>query len=132
MYLPPYFAEARPAELHRIIREHPLGMLVTHTVAGLDASHLPFVLDPDRGPCGTLLAHIARANELATEVADGAPVLVVFRGAAAASSCRSRCCSASMTPSMSRPSRFWLSLRLPMRLVSSTSSPITPRSICSM
>jgi len=81
MYLPPYFAEARPAELHRIIREHPLGMLVTHTAAGLDASHLPFVLDPGRGPCGTLQAHIARANELATAVPDGAPVLVVFRGA---------------------------------------------------
>ncbi len=80
MYLPQHFAETRLEELHRIIREHPLGMLVAHTASGLDANHLPFELDPARGACGTLQGHIARANPLATEVADGAEVLVVFRG----------------------------------------------------
>jgi transcriptional regulator len=81
VYLPEHFAETRLEELHRIMREHPLGMLVTHTAAGLDANHLPFELDPDRGSCGTLQGHIARANPLWREVADGAGVLVVFRGA---------------------------------------------------
>ena len=81
MYLPPMFAETDPAEIHRILRAHPLGTLVTHGPNGLDASHLPFLLDAQRGPQGTLLAHVARANALWREVRDGDPVLVVFRGA---------------------------------------------------
>ena len=30
MYVPAHFAETRPEELARIIREYPLGVLVTH------------------------------------------------------------------------------------------------------
>ncbi|HKJ95809.1 MAG TPA: FMN-binding negative transcriptional regulator [Gammaproteobacteria bacterium] len=62
MYLPSHFSETRPEELHRLIREHPLGLFVTHTCGGLDANHLPFLPDVDRRPLGTLLAHVARAN----------------------------------------------------------------------
>ena len=80
MYLPQHFAEPRVDELHRIIREHPLGMLVTTGPAGLDANHIPFEFDAERGPHGTLLAHVARANPLCTEFAAGADVMVVFRG----------------------------------------------------
>ena len=80
MYLPPHFAETRPEELHRIIREHPLGVLVTQSGSGLDANHIPFEFDPDQGPQGTLLAHIARANPLWTDCPAGAEVMVVFRG----------------------------------------------------
>jgi transcriptional regulator len=80
MYLPEHFAEVRLEELHRIVREHPLGMLVTHGVSGLDANHLPFELTADRGAHGTLQAHVARANPLWKEIADGTEVLVVFRG----------------------------------------------------
>lgn len=80
MYLPELFAESRPEELHRIIREHPLGMLVTHTAAGLEANHLPFVMDTSRGASGPLLGHVARANPIWQEVRNGDPVLVVFRG----------------------------------------------------
>lgn len=81
MYLPDHFAETRLEEVHRIIREHPLGMLVTHAASGLDANHLPFELVPDRGAHGTLQAHIARANPLWKEVCERSEVLVVFRGA---------------------------------------------------
>jgi transcriptional regulator len=81
MYLPEPFAESQISELQRIVREHPLGVLVTHTRNGLDANHIPFELDDTRGACGTLLAHIARANPLWGEVENGAQVLVIFRGA---------------------------------------------------
>ena len=81
MYLPDHFAETRIEELHRIIREHPLGVLVTQAASGLDANHLPFELIPDRGAYGTLQGHIARANPLREDLADGSEVLVVFRGA---------------------------------------------------
>ncbi|HSI48788.1 MAG TPA: FMN-binding negative transcriptional regulator [Ideonella sp.] len=80
MYLPPHFAEPQLDTLHRIVRDNALGMLVTHTGAGLDANHLPFLLDADEGPAGVLRAHVARANPVWREVAEGAPVMVVFRG----------------------------------------------------
>jgi transcriptional regulator len=82
MYIPPHFSVAHPEQLHRIIREHPLGALVTHGPAGLDADHLPFEFDPAAGPLGTLTAHVARANPL-WQQAPGAEVMVIFRGAQA-------------------------------------------------
>lgn len=81
MYIPDHFAENRPEELHRIIREHPLGILVTHTDAGLDANHIPFELDAEVGPHGLLSAHVARANPIWQSCSTGTPVMVVFRGA---------------------------------------------------
>jgi transcriptional regulator len=80
MYLPSHFIEPRVEELHRIIRENPLGTLVTHSARGLDANHIPFMLDPASGSKGSLQAHVARANPLWTEFAQGADVMVVFRG----------------------------------------------------
>lgn len=80
MYIPSQFAETRPEELHRIVQANPLGMLVTHGAAGLDANHVPFLLDTSAGEPGVLLAHVARANPVWREIADGAEVMVVFRG----------------------------------------------------
>jgi len=78
MYVPPHFDEPRTEVLHDLIRQHPLGALVTHGAGGLDANHLPFELLPGQGALGTLSAHVARANPLWQEVADGDEVLVVF------------------------------------------------------
>ena len=80
MYIPEHFAETRPEELVRIIHAHPLGVLVTSGEAGLDADHIPFEFDPDEGEHGVLTAHVARANPLWQRCAQGAKVLVVFRG----------------------------------------------------
>lgn len=82
MYIPSPYAEARRDALHRLIQEHPLGLLVHQGPAGLDANHLPFLLAPgEAGQADRLLAHVARANPVWRELADGAEVLVVFRGA---------------------------------------------------
>ena len=83
MYIPAHFAVTDPATLHRIIREHPLGVLVTHGEHGADADHIPFELDPSNGPLGTLTAHVARANPLWQRCPTGTPVMVIFRGAEA-------------------------------------------------
>lgn len=83
MYLPSHFAVTDPEDLHRIIRSHPLGVLVTHGADGLDADHIPFELDHSAGPLGTLRAHVARANPLWQRCESGAPVMVIFRGAEA-------------------------------------------------
>lgn len=78
MYLPAHFEENRPEELHRLIREHPLGILVTGHDGLLDANHLPFELELS-GEKPLLRAHVARNNPVWRE-ADGEEVLVIFRG----------------------------------------------------
>lgn len=83
MYIQSHFAVTEPALLHNIIRDYPLGMLVTQVGSGLDADHLPFEFDPDAGPLGTLKAHVARHNTVWQRCSNGPPVLVVFRGAEA-------------------------------------------------
>ena len=79
MYLPNHFDEQRPEVLQRLIHDAPLGLLVTHGSAGLQANSVPFLLDADAGPHGTLRAHVARANPLWRE-GDGREALVVFQG----------------------------------------------------
>lgn len=81
MYLPEHFAELRPEQLHALIAANPLGALITAGAGGLDANHLPFELDPSVGTHGRLTAHVARANPLWNEVAEGDDVLVIFRAA---------------------------------------------------
>jgi transcriptional regulator len=80
MYIPSHFAITDPEALRRIIREHPLGTLVTHGQDGLDADHVPFEFDPAVGPLGTLTAHVARANPLWQRCPSGMPAMVIFHG----------------------------------------------------
>jgi transcriptional regulator len=80
MYIPRHFAEERPEVLHRLIEAYPFGTLVTLTADGLDANHLPFELDPEPEPLGTLRGHVARGNPVWRSVARDAEVLVVFQG----------------------------------------------------
>ena len=81
MYVPAHFDESRTEALHDFIKQHPFGMLVTHAASGLDVNHIPFELDPGQGGQGGLTAHVARANPVWRNVADGDEVLVVFRAA---------------------------------------------------
>ena len=83
MHIPPHFAQTQPEHLHRIMRTHPLGVLVTSGPGGPDADHIPFEFDPATGPLGTLLAHVARANPLWQRCPSGTAVMVIFRGAEA-------------------------------------------------
>ena len=78
MYIPAHFAQTDTAELHQLITAHPFGVLVSRTAGGLDANHLPCHLDPAQGALGTLHLHVARANPLWRELADGDAVLAVF------------------------------------------------------
>ncbi len=79
MYIPSHFDESRPDMLHALIQDNPLGILFTHGRSGPDANHLPFELTPDMGKHGVLQAHVARANPVWQDIADGDEVLVVFR-----------------------------------------------------
>lgn len=79
MYLPEHFHETRDDELLRIVGAHPLGALVVHGSGGLDANHVPFLVDEADGRPRALLAHVARANPLWQEAKDGDEALVIFR-----------------------------------------------------
>jgi len=67
--------------LHELIVAHPLATLVAAINGGLSANHLPLLLDPARGEHGTLIGHIARANDLWRELPENGELLAIFQGA---------------------------------------------------
>lgn len=81
MYQPPHFREDDLDTQHALIRAHPLGLLITAGAGGIVANSVPFLIDRDGTPFGTLRAHVARANPQWGEIGAGAEALVVFQGA---------------------------------------------------
>jgi transcriptional regulator len=80
VYLPKHFEEIRVPVLHELIHAHPLGALVALTPNGLTANHIPFEVDPEPPPFGTLRGHIARANPLWRDLSRDVEALVIFQG----------------------------------------------------
>jgi transcriptional regulator len=79
MYVPAAFAESDLTKLHDFIEQNSFGLLVSN-VDGLPfASHLPFLLERQTGPQGTLVGHLARANPQ-WAAANGQSVLAIFSG----------------------------------------------------
>jgi transcriptional regulator len=79
MYVPPHFAVTDRATLHGFIERHSFGLLVSQVAGAPFITHLPFLLDRDVGPHGTLVGHMARANPHWKELA-AHPVCAVFSG----------------------------------------------------
>ena len=80
MYVPRAFAVDDIPMLHQQMLATPLPVLVTHASQGMIASHVPLLLNPDEGPCGTLYGHLARANPHGKALAEGTETLVIFSG----------------------------------------------------
>ena len=80
MYQPPHFREERPEVLQDLVRKHPLATLVASTPSGLEANHIPVLLDAARGTHGVLLAHVARGNPLVDIARSGAEAVAIFQG----------------------------------------------------
>ena len=80
MYTPSLFRNDDLNAQHALIRHHPFGLLITPHGGELFTTHLPFHLDPARGPQGTLEAHLARVNPHCAALEAGAASLVVFKG----------------------------------------------------
>jgi transcriptional regulator len=78
MYTPTAFRETRLPELHAAIEAFAFATLVSTTGTGLEVSHIPLLLAPEEGPCGTLYGHVARAN--AHAACSGARTLAIFLG----------------------------------------------------
>jgi transcriptional regulator len=80
MYLPKHFEEPRVEVLHALMRGCPLAMVVTLTASGIEANHMPLLIDPEPGPFGTLRGHVARGNPLWRDFDAGIDALAVFTG----------------------------------------------------
>ncbi|MCU0803162.1 MAG: FMN-binding negative transcriptional regulator [Rhodobacteraceae bacterium] len=76
MYIPAHFKEIDPGEIAAVIAAAPLATIVAQTGDGLIANHLPLLATPD----GTMIGHVALANDMHRQIAAGAEVLVIFRG----------------------------------------------------
>ncbi|MBO0697212.1 MAG: FMN-binding negative transcriptional regulator [Zavarzinella sp.] len=79
MYVPAHFAVGDLPALHEFIDRHPFGILVSQHEGAPFATHLPFLLDRQSPPRGTLLGHVARQNPQWRQLA-GQQVLCVFNG----------------------------------------------------
>jgi transcriptional regulator len=80
MYLPKDFKEERVPVMHEAMRQARLGTLITLGSDGMEASHIPMLVDPEPAPFGTLKGHIARANPQWRRVTAGAQALAIFLG----------------------------------------------------
>jgi transcriptional regulator len=67
--------------MYQFIDGYPWALLVNNGNQGPYATNIPLLLDRSRGEHGTLVGHIARANEHAQALANAtAPTLAVFQG----------------------------------------------------
>jgi transcriptional regulator len=80
MYVPKHFAETDVARLHALMRAHAFATLVSVIDGVPFATHVPLLLDPERGPFGTLVGHMARANPHWQAFDASSPALAIFHG----------------------------------------------------
>ncbi|MBG0839867.1 FMN-binding negative transcriptional regulator [Ectopseudomonas toyotomiensis] len=81
MYCPAAFRQDDLPSLHAQIQASGLAIVTSSGAQGLQASHLPLLLEPGEGEFGTLYGHFARANPHWRDLAAGAEALVLFSGA---------------------------------------------------
>jgi len=80
MYIPKGFEVEDLATLHGFMEEHSFAVL-TGTLEGAPfATHLPLLVDRERGPKGTIVGHIARANAHGKILDGKTPALAIFTG----------------------------------------------------
>jgi transcriptional regulator len=80
MYLPSHFREDRVPEMHEAIRQARLATLVTFGSEGIEANHVPMLLDPEPAPFGRLWGHLSRANPAWRRARPDAQALAIFLG----------------------------------------------------
>ena len=80
MYIPPAFREDDLTVLHTLMRDNSFAILVTQQAGIPIATHLPLLLESERGAYGTLLGHMARANTQWQSFDEEQGALVIFQG----------------------------------------------------
>lgn len=80
MYIPTHFREEDTIKLHALVQSFPFATLVTVQEGKPFATHLPVILDTERGEFGTLRGHMARANPQWKDFAQETEALLIFQG----------------------------------------------------
>jgi transcriptional regulator len=80
MYTPKPYIEADLATLHAGIRAWSFGTLITVGPSGVNATHLPFLLDPQEEGHGLLTTHLSKKNAQFEDLCAGAEALAIFQG----------------------------------------------------
>ena len=81
MFVRPCWEPHTIEEMHRLIEQYPWAMLVNNGDDGPYATNMPLLLDRSRGRHGTLIGHIAAANNHARVLqANAHPTLAIFEG----------------------------------------------------
>ncbi len=80
MYIPKAFREDDISTIHALMREYSFATLITQHEGAPFATHLPFILDAQRGSNGTLMAHMARANTQWHDFDSAQEALIIFQG----------------------------------------------------
>lgn len=63
MYIPKHTAVTDKNEIFDIIENNSFAILITNSQTNLKATHIPMLLDRNEGELGTLIGHIAAAND---------------------------------------------------------------------
>lgn len=80
MFIPPVFRQKSVKALHELIENHNFGILFSVGDDGYAVTHVPFMLERDKGPNGTLIMHVARANPHWKHFENPRGALAVFLG----------------------------------------------------
>jgi transcriptional regulator len=80
MYVPTQFKEEDLRVLHEAIGQSELATLVTFGAEGMEASHVPMLVDAEPAPFGTLHGHIARSNPQWQRATEEIHALAIFLG----------------------------------------------------
>jgi len=80
MYTSSSFKQENPDILFDLIEEYNFGILFSQHHEQPEATHLPFLVDKDRGKNGVLIAHFAKANKHWQKIDEMKDVLTVFQG----------------------------------------------------
>ena len=79
MHVPKKFEQNDLTQFTDLINNYPFATLITNSELGLEANHIPFILDQSNGK-NILQGHIAKVNSLWKNLKDKSEVLVVFHG----------------------------------------------------
>ena len=80
MYLPTQFKEESVPAMHAAMRAARIGTLVTLGEDGMEASHVPMLVDPEPTPYGTLRGHVSKGNPQWRRTKTDVPALAMFLG----------------------------------------------------
>lgn len=79
MYTPSSFKISDLELISDLIRDHPLGLLISHTNTGISTTPIPFIYK-NRGGVNSLIAHIAKANPHWQSLQLDGECVVIFTG----------------------------------------------------